>query len=79
MIELQRVYEHSRTHGTRFLVERLWPRGIRKESLHFSDGSRTSRPAMRCAVGSELISRVFAGESDGFNRDGILDNITITG
>jgi len=37
MIELQRVYEHHGTHGTRFLVERLWPRGIRKESLHFSD------------------------------------------
>ena len=37
MIELHRVYEHSRTHGTRFLVERLWPRGVRKESLHFTD------------------------------------------
>jgi uncharacterized protein YeaO (DUF488 family) len=36
MIELHRVYEHQRTKGTRFLVERLWPRGIRKESLHFS-------------------------------------------
>lgn len=36
MIELRRVYEHQRTRGTRFLVERLWPRGIRKESLHFS-------------------------------------------
>lgn len=35
MIELQRVYEHERRKGTHFLVERLWPRGIRKESLHF--------------------------------------------
>ena len=36
MIELQRVYDNPRTAGTHFLVERLWPRGIRKESLHFS-------------------------------------------
>jgi len=35
MIELQRVYEHERRKGTHFLVERLWPRGIAKESLHF--------------------------------------------
>ena len=35
MIELQRVYEHARRKGTHFLVERLWPRGIAKESLHF--------------------------------------------
>lgn len=34
MIGLPRVYEHSRTHGARSLVERLWPRGIKKESLH---------------------------------------------
>jgi uncharacterized protein YeaO (DUF488 family) len=45
MIELQRVYEHSRTHGTRFLVERLWPRGIRKESLHFSDWLKDVAPS----------------------------------
>jgi uncharacterized protein YeaO (DUF488 family) len=37
MIELHRVYEHSWTHGTHFLVERLWPRGNRKKSVHFSD------------------------------------------
>ena len=36
MIALHRVYEHGRTHGTRFLVERLWPRGIKKDDLHFS-------------------------------------------
>lgn len=45
MIELQRVYEHHGTHGTRFLVERLWPRGIRKESLHFSDWLKDVAPS----------------------------------
>lgn len=34
MIQLKRVYEPARsTDGTRFLIERLWPRGIRKTSL----------------------------------------------
>jgi uncharacterized protein YeaO (DUF488 family) len=34
MIKLKRVYESPEpTDGTRFLVERLWPRGMRKEAL----------------------------------------------
>ena len=36
MIAIHRVYDHGRTHGTRFLVERLWPRGIKKDALQFS-------------------------------------------
>jgi uncharacterized protein YeaO (DUF488 family) len=35
VIKLKRVYDPvSRTDGTRFLVERLWPRGISKAKLH---------------------------------------------
>jgi uncharacterized protein YeaO (DUF488 family) len=35
MITLKRVYDPvSRTDGTRFLVERLWPRGVSKAKLH---------------------------------------------
>ena len=35
MIQLKRVYEKPDPHdGTRFLIERLWPRGIRKDELH---------------------------------------------
>lgn len=45
MIELQRAYDHHRAKGTRFLVERLWPRGIRKESLHFSDWLKDVAPS----------------------------------
>ncbi len=34
MIQIKRVYEPpSRQDGTRFLVERLWPRGLKKEEL----------------------------------------------
>ncbi len=36
MITIQRVYEHKADSrgGKSFLVERLWPRGIKKEALH---------------------------------------------
>ena len=35
MIKLKRAYEPvSRADGTRFLVERLWPRGLSKDKLH---------------------------------------------
>jgi uncharacterized protein YeaO (DUF488 family) len=38
MIQIKRVYEAPAPEdGTRFLVERLWPRGIKKEALH-ADG-----------------------------------------
>ena len=33
MIEIKRVYETGSESGRRYLVERLWPRGIRKETL----------------------------------------------
>ncbi|HEY6270877.1 MAG TPA: DUF488 domain-containing protein [Terriglobales bacterium] len=34
MIQLKRVYEPARKEdGRRFLVERLWPRGVKKEAL----------------------------------------------
>jgi uncharacterized protein YeaO (DUF488 family) len=34
MLKIKRVYEDAEQHdGTRFLVERLWPRGIKKENL----------------------------------------------
>jgi uncharacterized protein YeaO (DUF488 family) len=34
MIKLKRAYEPAaREDGTRFLVERLWPRGVKKDAL----------------------------------------------
>jgi uncharacterized protein YeaO (DUF488 family) len=36
LIQLKRVYEPATPEdGARFLVERLWPRGVKKESLRF--------------------------------------------
>jgi uncharacterized protein YeaO (DUF488 family) len=35
-VRLKRVYEQpEKSDGVRFLVERLWPRGIKKTALHF--------------------------------------------
>lgn len=51
MIYIKRAYEPRTAHdGARFLVDRLWPRGVKKEALHLegwlkevapSDGLRT--------------------------------------
>jgi uncharacterized protein YeaO (DUF488 family) len=36
VIQLERAYDgESRADGARFLVERLWPRGVKKTSLKF--------------------------------------------
>jgi len=38
MINIKRVYDKAeKTDGTRLLVERLWPRGIKKESLQIEN------------------------------------------
>lgn len=36
-IEVRRVYDHDGSgHGKRFLVDRLWPRGVRKADLELT-------------------------------------------
>lgn len=46
VIALQRVYEHEAVvQGRRFLVERLWPRGVRKEALHFEAWLKDAAPS----------------------------------
>ena len=46
VIQTKRVYEPaSPQDGTRFLVERLWPRGIRKESLRLDAWIREVAPS----------------------------------
>jgi uncharacterized protein YeaO (DUF488 family) len=45
-IKLKRVYDQeSPDDGRRFLVERLWPRGIRKAALHFDDWLKDVGPS----------------------------------
>ena len=50
MIQLQRVYDEAaagsaKGEGTSFLVERLWPRGIKKEALHFDAWLKEAAPS----------------------------------
>lgn len=46
MIELKRAYEAaSRQDGKRLLVERLWPRGVKKQSLRLDGWLRDVAPS----------------------------------
>ena len=46
MIKLKRVYEEETPDdGVRYLIERLWPRGIRKESLRIDAWLKDAGPS----------------------------------
>jgi uncharacterized protein YeaO (DUF488 family) len=46
MIQLKRVYDEPGAHdGVRFLVERLWPRGIRKTELQIDGWEKDAGPS----------------------------------
>lgn len=46
MIRTKRVYEPAEPEdGARFLVERLWPRGMKKESLHMDAWLKEAAPS----------------------------------
>ncbi len=46
MIQLKRVYDKREPHdGVRFLVERLWPRGIRKVDIHMDGWQKEVGPS----------------------------------
>ncbi len=46
MIKLKRVYDKKEPHdGTRFLVERLWPRGVRKTDVHMDTWQKDAGPS----------------------------------
>lgn len=48
MILLKRAYDGAtRTDGKRFLVERLWPRGIRKSALSLEDWFKEVAPSTK--------------------------------
>jgi uncharacterized protein YeaO (DUF488 family) len=58
MIQLKRVYEpDSAQDGRRILVERLWPRGIKKTALRLDDWLRDVAP-------STPLRRWFSHDSD---------------
>ena len=46
MIQTKRVYEEpARADGRRYLVDRLWPRGVRKEALELAGWSKEVAPS----------------------------------
>lgn len=46
MVQIKRVYESAGAgDGVRFLVERLWPRGIKKESLKMKAWLKDAAPS----------------------------------
>lgn len=46
MIQIKRVYESAnRKDGRRILVERLWPRGIKKENLKMDAWAKEAAPS----------------------------------
>ena len=46
MIRVKRVYEpHEPDDGPRFLVDRLWPRGMKKEALHLDGWLKDAAPS----------------------------------
>ena len=58
MIQCKRVYDPQETSdGYRILVDRLWPRGIKKETLNYDEWCKTLTPSadLRKAFHSETI------------------------
>lgn len=44
-ITIQRVYDHQPAEGAVFLVDRVWPRGVRKDSLRLDGWLRDVAPS----------------------------------
>lgn len=50
-IELKRIYEpYVSSDGCRILVDRLWPRGIKKEDAHLDDWAKDLAPSTELRV-----------------------------
>ncbi|ACY96090.1 protein of unknown function DUF488 [Thermomonospora curvata DSM 43183] len=45
VIEIRRVYDGPPDHGAVFLVDRVWPRGVRKEELRLDGWAREAAPS----------------------------------
>ena len=71
MIQIKHVYEPAaKEDGARFLVERLWPRGMKKEALHMDAWCKDLRPATICAAGSATIQPNGRNSNDGIGPSG---------
>jgi uncharacterized protein YeaO (DUF488 family) len=46
MIKIKRVYDQpSQNDGKRILIDRLWPRGLRKEDAHIDEWMKEVAPS----------------------------------
>jgi uncharacterized protein YeaO (DUF488 family) len=46
MIQVKRVYQEPSAHdGMRILIDRLWPRGVKKESAHIQEWRKDLAPS----------------------------------
>jgi uncharacterized protein YeaO (DUF488 family) len=46
MIKIKRVYDHpSKGDGKRILIDRLWPRGLKKEDAHIDEWMKVIAPS----------------------------------
>ncbi len=62
MIRCKRVYETASTEdGYRVLVDRLWPRGIKKTDLHYDEWAKSLAP-------SAQLRKAFHGDTINFNE-----------
>ena len=73
MITCKRLYdETSQEDGYRILVDRLWPRGVKKEALACDEWCKTLAPSrdLRKAFHSETID--FASFSEAYRQELVL-------
>jgi uncharacterized protein YeaO (DUF488 family) len=51
VIKIKRIYDkYEKSDGTRILVDRLWPRGIKKENAHIDKWMKKMLRQIRCEV-----------------------------
>ena len=56
MVAIKRAYDAvGPTDGTRLLIERLWPRGVKKTSLKIKSWIKDVATVQSCANGSDMI------------------------
>ncbi|WP_342321000.1 DUF488 domain-containing protein [Kosakonia sp. BYX6] len=70
MIQCKRVYESpTKEDGYRVLVDRLWPRGVKKTDLHYDEWCKTLAPSteLRKAFHGEAID--FAAFSESYRQE----------
>ncbi|MBS1203907.1 MAG: MarR family transcriptional regulator [Proteobacteria bacterium] len=70
MIQCKRVYDAtSEDDGYRVLVDRLWPRGVKKTDLHFDEWNKTLAPSteLRKAFHGEVLD--FTSFSEAYRKE----------